>query len=595
MSSKRGRNRSSTATSDKRSDDSKGSPESAESESQKPSQGITFEYETEDGLKISLDPTSAELSREFEMTENDFIELSAGIDWSPADMKIEKKGLDLDVSGSLELPGDALGFSAGIIIDLGSGEISGGEVGVEFAGAEVEVSVEGEKGCKKSISISFMGIGIGYLRDDCNKNEDTDDNESEDDIKQPSANSKRLTPQELGQRMINSSCSVVFFSVCFFTVFNWDKKLNWWSENSFNSEKQGGMGEGFQAYDHPTSFIDYRGVIISQQLGMREYARIIKSEGGFSYGEPIGKPQQLITQYVYAGFRVYPNGTIYYGDNPLEFYGSAFSNALVYWIAPPGDNSTCNIKDIRRSRNKPRIPPSPPPRKINSMNECCRESTQLMREIHKVLDCREMISKGVSTPNRWIAAGGKKNTKNKTYLELMVFQMRMMDHLGIHPFTAEVTDVNAAQEGNQSVAIEFANATAAVKQIAELLLENKGDSSTRLNLMIRTAVAVGQILNVVSIIFKTIEGIVQYLGMPIREKIYKVKMPFDFTFGARNGKKSGQGFGKKPGGGSDALNINTEEATEALLPKFMQDSEQPIVVEDFDDRESDLTDIIRGK
>jgi hypothetical protein len=83
--------------------------------------------------------------------------------------------------------------------------------------------------------------------------------------------------------------------------------------------------------------------------------------------------------------------------------------------------------------------------------------------------------------------------------------------------------------------------------------------------------------------------------MPIREKIYKVKMPFDFTFGARNGKKSGQGFGKKPGGGSDALNINTEEATEALLPKFMQDSEQPIVVEDFDDRESDLTDIIRGK
>jgi hypothetical protein len=219
----------------------------------------------------------------------------------------------------------------------------------------------------------------------------------------------------------------------------------------------------------------------------------------------------------------------------------------------------------------------------------------MVARIYEALDCDEILDNGVETPNRWIAAGGKKNTKNKTYLELMVFQMRMMDHLGIHPFTAEVTDVNAAQEGNQSVAIEFANATAAVKQIAELLLENKGDSSTRLNLMIRTAVAVGQILNVVSIIFKTIEGIVQYLGMPIREKIYKVKMPFDFTFGARNGKKSGQGFGKKPGGGSDALNINTEEATEALLPKFMQDSEQPIVVEDFDDRESDLTDIIRGK
>jgi len=289
-------------------------------------------------------------------------------------------------------------------------------------------------------------------------------------------------------------------------------------------------------------------------------------------------------------------GTIIPGSNdPNEqgWSGDSLKNFLAKGIFRFfATEEQCNITDIRSSRNRPRIPPSPPPERI--MNDCCRESTKLMREIHQALAVRELLSNGVETPNRWIVAGGKKYTKNKTYLDLISFQMRMQDHLGIHPFRAEVTDTNAAQEGNQTVAVEFANATAALKQIAELLLENKGDSSTRLNLMIRTAVAVGQILNVVSIISKTIEGVVQYLGMPIRERVYKVKMPFDFTFGARKKNKSGQGFGKGTQGGVNNLDINTEEATEALLPVFMQDSEQPIVVEDFDDREGDLTDIIRG-
>ncbi len=228
----------------------------------------------------------------------------------------------------------------------------------------------------------------------------------------------------------------------------------------------------------------------------------------------------------------------------------------------------------------------------NSMNnDCCK----MVARIYEVLDVDEILDEGVETPNRWIAAGGKKHTKNKSYLDLITFQMKMQDHLGIHPFRAEVTDVNAALEGDQSSAVEFANATAAAKQIVELLLENKGDSATRLNLMMRTAIAVGQILNVVSIIAKTLEGVVQYLGMPIRERTTKVKMPFDFSFGSRGKSKSGQGFGKGTQSGVDELDINTEEATEALLPKFMADAEQPIRYEDFDDRENDLTDIIRRK
>ena len=250
MSSKRGRNRSSTAVSDKRDTDSKGSPQKSESESEKKQLPLIIEYETEDGLKISIEPDEAEISREYQLSENDSIELSVGIDWSPVDFNVEKKGLDLSVSGEIGVPGDLIGFSGGVTLDLGEGTISGGELGVELGGVEVSGSIEGEKGCKKSIGISFLGVGIAYNRDDCNEDEDTDDNEGEDDIKQPAGNDGRMSPQDLGAMMPNSSCNGVDFTICYHRIDIWDESTNKW----INGTRQGGMGEGSSALNILSNF-----------------------------------------------------------------------------------------------------------------------------------------------------------------------------------------------------------------------------------------------------------------------------------------------------------------------------------------------------
>lgn len=246
---------------------------------------------------------------------------------------------------------------------------------------------------------------------------------------------------------------------------------------------------------------------------------------------------------------------------------------------------------------EPKIPPwfnQPPSAKRNNQmdDRCCR----MLERIYVALDVDELLDKGFEVPNRWIATDAKGYQKLESYLKIIEFQLRMQDHLGIHPFTALVTDYNAAKEGNQELETKSVNATAFAKQVTELLLENKGDSATRLNLMIRTAIAVGQIFNMVAICTKRVREIMRFLNMPIQEKTFQVPMPFDFTFGKRKeAKKKGKGFAPEPNKKAiEFLNINTEEATETLLPVFMQDEKQPIIVEMFDDREPNLIERIKG-
>ncbi|MFM6356776.1 MAG: hypothetical protein ACKPH7_25200, partial [Planktothrix sp.] len=222
-------------------------------------------------------------------------------------------------------------------------------------------------------------------------------------------------------------------------------------------------------------------------------------------------------------------------------------------------------------------------------DNCC----EMIERIYAALDVDEILDNGFEVPNRWIATDAKGYQKLESYLKIIEFQLRMQDHLGIHPFTALVTDYNAAQEGNQKLETKSVNATAFAKQITELLLENKGDAATRLNLMIRTAIAVGQIFNMVAICTKRVREIMRFLGMPVKEKKIDVPMPFDFTFGKR--KEKSNGFAPPLNQKAiEFLNINTEEATEALLPKFMQDEKQPIIVEMFDDKEPNLIERIKG-
>jgi hypothetical protein len=545
MSSKRGRNRNSGAVSDRRSDDSKGSPE--KSESSMPEIPLSYEYETEDGLVVEITPQSATVSREYQLSESDYLEFDAGVEWDIVDLDIARDGRGTDISGSVGLPGDVLGIGGGIEIDLATGEITGGEISGEVAtvGLDVEVS---RGGCEVSIGISIMGFGVTYSHDACEDEEEEDDDR---ESRPPRSDDEWSGPEARGQiediqrrlREMGLCSGAVHFTLYDYWLIGVESIDPFYILN---------LGDGLFYHE----FIDPRTSPIFAEDHKEHLYWLF--EDSLPYCNSDGECGKLVLD-----------------DN--QFNRQQF------------DDCMAKAYPDRKQKKKP-PPPGKPPMKEK---ECCRESIKLLREVHKALDVRELLDNQLVVPNRLVAPNAKGGAKLKSYLEISQWQIRMADHLGIHPFKALVTDANAAKKGNQKVEVQAMNATSATRQIMELLLENKGDSATRLNLQVRIAVAVGQILNAVSIAAKSIEQVTRFLGMPRKEKVLKVKMPFDFTFG-----KGGKGFGKSKsaqpsGSAQDKLDQNSEESTEALLPKFMQDKEQPIVVEMYDDNDLTLLEAIQ--
>ena len=532
----RSRSRNSTAKSDRRESngDDSNSPKESQPESDSP---LSFEYEIEDGLKVTLKPGEVELSREYELTENDLIEFSAGIDFSIADVEVKKKGLDLEASGEVSLPGNLLGVSAGIVIDLKTGEISGGELGVELGSVGIEVSAEGENGCQKAIKLSIGGIGISYVRDDCN-DDDEDEDDDDNEIKKP-VGGEPLTEEIVDDIMRRwrekgepNQCQDI--PLTYHTVWE-DTPIESGWHDFYISFSKGGIWNGY-ASDAEENEMLVRGL----------------------WDDLVDHPEAGEIIYVSKGYEPSFNGCM------AKLYDKKSKNQVILSAPPPMRDS-----------------------------KCCQETSELLQDIYDALNVDEILSKGVKTPNRLIAYGASKQTTHKDYLSLIAFLIREIDHLGIHPFEVNISDTNPALEGDQSVSLEFVNATAVAKQLIELSLENKGDSAARLNLQVRSARIQVQILNAVVVISRMVQGLINYVGMPIREIVDQVTMPFDITLGNRR-KFSGKGFGsgKKPDLIQE-INKNTEQATEEILDKFLKEEKQPVVSETYDANEPGLLELIQ--
>ena len=230
------------------------------------------------------------------------------------------------------------------------------------------------------------------------------------------------------------------------------------------------------------------------------------------------------------------------------------------------------------------------PKNYDPMDEkCCKQIAQ----IHKALAVKELLDNNLIVPNRLIAPNAKDSTKLKTYLDIAQYQIRVQDHLGVHPFKASLTDANVAKAGKQKVEVQFASGTAAMRKIVELLLENKGDAAVRLNLLVRMSVAIAQILQVVTIASKGVRALASYIGMPIKEKISYITMPFDISLGQRT-KQKGFDPKKQKEATIKEIKINTEESTEQILPKFLNQVDHIYTHEDYDGKFPSLIENVKG-
>lgn len=222
------------------------------------------------------------------------------------------------------------------------------------------------------------------------------------------------------------------------------------------------------------------------------------------------------------------------------------------------------------------------------MDNCCRESNKLMREIHKHLGIPELRDNGVKFPTRLIAAGAKGYIKADSILELLSLIVREIDHLGIHPHEVTIKDVDPATPGDQKISAEFVNATAWAQSLMENSLKNDGEADARLNLQIRLARLILQtFVSSVSAKYKA-DAIAEFLGVPTQEFAAKPSVPFDITLGQRKSK----GFGNSQSDKDKIKKLSNQKVIQ-LLDRFLQESQQDVVCERFDEREQSLLELLQ--
>ncbi len=208
-------------------------------------------------------------------------------------------------------------------------------------------------------------------------------------------------------------------------------------------------------------------------------------------------------------------------------------------------------------------------------------NSKTIEEIAKVLAVDEMLKKGLNIPRKWYTPEGKGKEQLDTYLKISEYQMRMLDHYGIAPFTAEIADSNLLKKSRQGLEVQTINGTDAIRHILQNTLKNESRNNVTLKLLGALGIALGQILKVTSAGTRLVQEIQQFLGMPVKEESFKIKMPFNLKALIKRQKL------KKKGGKSNSSEgnpeINIEEDLETLLPEFIKSGEQEYSCEVYDD------------
>ena len=298
---------------------------------------------------------------------------------------------------------------------------------------------------------------------------------------------------------------------------------------------------------------------------------------GFVYVGRAGKIKEVINLYL-------PN---YYSNNliPVEdVFGNrtpaAPINLMGTWSYSKFqilDSKILEKVPTRKSVNGKQSQKTRKKRNDKMDEKCCR----MIAQIYDVLAVDEMIDEGFNIPKKWYAPNAEGMKKLDNYMQVQDYQMRMLDHYGISPFTAEIADANLLKKGKQKLELQTINGTDAVKQILQNTLKNDTSNKTSLRILGALSISLGQILKMLSHGVRLIQEIQQFLGMPVFEQEFSVKMPFNFQ--ALLKKKSTKGKGFKPGQPEPEPELNVSEDLETLLPKFIQNGEQSYTCEVYND------------
>ena len=237
------------------------------------------------------------------------------------------------------------------------------------------------------------------------------------------------------------------------------------------------------------------------------------------------------------------------------------------------------------TKNKPR--PYLPTGNKPPMKDCCEEILDYLADFEEAFDIQRLLKDKFPVSNTFMApeCDPASVTLAKSYYEIIQCAVRMMAHGLIFEPRVAIKDADAAKAGDQEFKARYLNATGWASAMAEALLEVKDDGNVSTNMDIRGGFAATQTMVGVADAIYRLEVILDCLGIELIPRVETVETPYNLQI------QIGKGFGE---GNERQIDLNTDEATEKLLPTLLQTKKNKIKTVDIHPRSRSIKEILEN-
>ncbi|MEG4302196.1 hypothetical protein [Microcoleus sp. D3_18a_C4] len=234
-------------------------------------------------------------------------------------------------------------------------------------------------------------------------------------------------------------------------------------------------------------------------------------------------------------------------------------------------------------KSKPFLPTGNKP----PMNNCCEEVLDMLEDIKEAYGVDRILKDKFPISNVFMApeCDPASQTIAKNFYEILQCLFRTLAHGLIFEPRVSIKDADAAKAGDQEFKAKYLNATGWASAVAEALLEVKDDGNISTNMDVRNSFAVTQtMVGLTDAIYK-LEAIIDMLGIEVVSKVRTVETPFNLQI------QIGKGFG---GNNERQIDLNTDEATEALLPELLKVKTNKVKTLDIHPRSRSIKEILES-
>ncbi|MEG4863654.1 MULTISPECIES: hypothetical protein [unclassified Microcoleus] len=221
------------------------------------------------------------------------------------------------------------------------------------------------------------------------------------------------------------------------------------------------------------------------------------------------------------------------------------------------------------------------------MKDCCEDVLDMLEDIKEAYAVDRILKDKFPVSNVFMAPGcdPASQTIAKNFYEILQCLFRTLAHGMIFEPRVSIKDGDAAKAGDQPVETKYLNATGWASAIAEALLEVKDDGNVSTNMDIRNAFAVTQTMVGLSDAIYRLNALLDSIGVELIPVVETVDTPYNLQI------QIGKGFGE---GNERQIDLNTDEATEKLLPELLKVKTNKIKTVETHPRSRSIKDILES-